>query len=274
MSIVSRYFFVLLFLSIFLNASILEKKVENLIGLNDYQTHKSLIQLLLKDEKKFLINEKINYRKLFKELQRNGLLNLRLDKPKDISIKFKVLNKNLKAYKILNDTMQSLGYGYFFTEFMQYDEDSFLNWKITFKAEYMIDPVEFTQDLSKAGCIITNVENLGDESWFYEIDFIDAFISNSIKIEKNEKVKFQKPLRPFLLNVVAAKKLQVISRNLNNWFPHIVFFGKDLEVLKVIKKDRIYRGFKTTIPKGTKYVKITDLYNLINIKRGLTVIVR
>lgn len=274
MPIAIKYFFIFLFLSIFLNASILEKKVENIIGISDYQTHKSLIQLLLKDEKKFLINEKINYRKLFKELQRNGLLNLRLDKPKDISIEFKVLNKNLKAYKILNDTMQSLGYGYFFTEFMNYDTNSSLRWKITFKAEYMIDPVEFTQDLSKAGCIITNVENLGDENWFYEIDFIDAFISNSIKIEKNEKVKFQKPLRAFLIDIEDGKKLQVISRNLNNWFPHIVFFDKNLQVLKVIKKDRIYKGFKTTIPEGTKYVKITDLYNLINIKRGLTVIVR
>ena len=71
-----------------------------------------------------------------------------------------------------------------------------------------------------------------------------------------------------------GKSLQIISRNLNNWFPNIVFFDKDLRVLKMIKRDRIYKGLKTEIPDGTIYIKITDMYNLINIKRGLSIIVR
>lgn len=265
---------VFIFFATLVQANVLEDKVKNIIGQKDYNTHKNLIKLILKDEQKFYVNGKIRYYNLFKELQYNGLLNLRLDKPKEITIEFKILDKNIKSYKILNDTMQSLGYRYFFTKSMQYDEQNKLVWKIVFKAEYMLDPVVLLKELQQNNCKVLDVQKKQKDYWYYEIDFESSKISKATKIEKNEKVRFPKPLRAFFLKVEDGKQLQVISRTLNNWFPHIVFFDKDLKILGMIKKDRIYRGFKTKIPKGTKYLKITDLYNLVNIKRGLTIIVR
>ena len=97
---------------------------------------------------------------------------------------------------------------------------------------------------------------------------------HNIKIEKNERVKFHKPLQPYILSVDDVKSLEIRSHNLNNWFPSIVFFDKDLKILDVAKKDKIYRRYKIEVPKNTKYIKIADLYNLINIKRGLTITVR
>ncbi len=270
-----KYFIVsLLFSLTILNGSILYDKVENIIGQNEYKVHKGLIHLLFKDEKKFLNDTDIKYYELFNELQENGLLNLHLDKPKDITIEFKILNKNLKAYKILNDTMRALGYRYFFTKSMDISENQELLWKIVFKAEYMLDPVVLLKDLRLNNCKIIEVTNKDSNHWYYEIDFSDSVLSSAINIEKNEKVKFSKPLRAFFLDVENGKKLQITSRKLNNWFPHIVFFDKDLKVLKTIKKNRIYHGLNIKIPLGTKYIKITDKYNLINIKRGLTIIVR
>ena len=84
----------------------------------------------------------------------------------------------------------------------------------------------------------------------------------------------QKPLRPYLLEVKNATKLRVIGRTLNHWFPYIAFYDKHLNVLKVIKKNRVYRGYRVNVPHGTKYIKISDLYTLINIKRGLSIIVK
>ena len=270
-----RYLIVsLLFSLTILNGSILYQKIENIIGQNEYKIHKGLISLLFKDEKEFLQDGKIKYYNLFSQLQENGLLNLHLNKPKDITIEFKILNKNLKAYKILNETMQSLGYGYFFTKSMEICEDQELFWTIAFKAEYMLDPVVLLKELRLNSCKIIEVTNKSNNHWYYEIDFSEAILSRAIKIEKNEKIKFNKPLRAFFLNIEDGKKLQIISRKLNNWFPHIVFFDRDLKVLKTVKKNRIYHGLNTKIPLGTKYIKITDKYNLINIKRGLTIIVR
>jgi len=270
-----RYFLSILIVSLtLLNSSILHDKVKNIIGGDKYQTHKGLINLILKDEKKFLDNEKIKYYKLLETLQSNGLLDLRLDKPKEITIEFKILSKNIKSYKILNDTLHAIGYRYFFTKSMNLNENKELIWNIRFKAEYMLDPVVLLKELMLHNCKVISVVSKTNEHWYYEIDFNNSKIVEATKIEKNERVKFQKPLRAFFLRVDDAKSLQVISRNLNNWFPHIVFFDKDLTVLNVIKKNRIYKGFTTKVPKSTKYIKITDLYNLINIKRGLTLIVR
>lgn len=262
------------FCTTLLSASVLHDKVKNLIGQNNYTVHNSLINMLLKDESKFVINEKILYFKLFKELQQNGLLNLKLDKPRDITIEFKTDNQNIKAYKILNDAMQALGYRYFFTKSMKLDENNQLVWKIMFKTEYMLDPVMFISELQLNNCKVTDVVNKANNHWYYEVNFDNARLNSAKKVSKFEKLKFSKPLRAIFLKVDAPTSLFVLSRNLNNWFPSIVFYDKDLNVLEVIKKDDVHKQFKTKIPVETKYIKIDDLYNLVNIKRGLTVIVR
>jgi len=263
-----------IFFSTFLNASVIKEKVENIIGTNDYRIHNSLIELLFQDDSKYIVNEKIKYYKLFKTLQEKGLLNLKLSKPSDIEIEFKSVNNNFKSYKILNDTMQVLGYRYFFTKSMSVSEEENLMWNIVFKAEYMLDPVVLLNELRQNGCKVLEVVNNGSNKWSYTLDFTNSELTNALKIDKNERIRFQKPLRAYMLKIENAESLQVISRNLNHWFPHIVFFDKDLKVLSTIKKDRVYKGLKIQIPNDTKYVKITDLYNLINIKRGLSIIVR
>ena len=270
-----RSFIVFFILSLtILNADILEDKIKNIIGEKNFKIHQNFINLLFKNKSDFIVNDKIKYFNLFKELKNNGLLNLRLNKPQDIMIDFYALNKNMKAYKVLNDAMQSLGYRYFFTKSLDKNDTNQLVWKIALRAEYMLDPVMLLDELQQKNCKVLNIEKKSSNNWHYEIDFDTAILNDTIKIDKNEKIKFQKPLQEYFISVNEISSLQVISRKLNRWFPYIVFFDKDLKVLKVIKKDRFYKGFKTKAPKLTKYIKITDLYNLINIKRGLTVIVR
>jgi hypothetical protein len=266
-------FLILIFCVTTLSASILEKKIENLIGEKEYRIHQNLIGLLFKKESRYLIDEKINYYNLFQELKSNGLLKLRFNKPKDIVIEFKSLSKSLKAYKTLTDTMKSLGYRHFFTKSLDKENDV-LTWKITFKTEYMLDPVVLIKELQLKNCKILQVENRSSNYWYYEIDFNNSILNKSIKIEKNERVKFHKPLKPYILNVDDAQSVNIRSHNLNNWFPNVSFFDKDLVILKVVKRDRIYNSYKIEIPQNTKYIKIDDLYNLINIKRGLTITVR
>ena len=256
-----------------LNGSVLEEKIENLIGQKEYKLHQNLIGLLFKDKGRYLIDDRINYYNLVKELKSNGLLKLRFNRPKDIVIEFKSLSKSLKAYKTLTDTMKSLGYRHFFTKSLD-KKDDVLTWKITFKTEYMLDPVVLLKELQLKNCKILQVENRSLNYWYYEIDFKDSILNTAIKIEKNERVKFHKPLKPYMLSVEDIINLEIRSHGLNNWFPNITFFDKDLTILDVIKRDRIYRKYKLEVPENTKYIKITDLYNLINIKRGLTIIVR
>ena len=268
-----KIFLSFIFFSLFLQADILDNKIKNIIGERRYLINKNLINLIFKHKEQFILNDKINYYKLFTKLKKNGLLQLKLSKPQDINIEFDITNKGFKAYKILNDTMGSLGYGYFFTKSLK-KQNNELIWKIVFRAEYMVDSGILIKELQKNSCKILDVKNLSKNSWYYKIDVDNAILSNAIKVDNNEKVKFQKPLNAYMIKVNDAKKMSIYSRKLNNWFPSLVFFDKDLKVLKVIKKNRVYRKYHINLPKNTAYIKITDLFNLINIKRGLTVVVQ
>ncbi|MEA3352767.1 MAG: hypothetical protein U9Q33_02980 [Campylobacterota bacterium] len=269
-----RAIFISLVTFVYLDADILDDNIKNILGTKEYKIHKNLITLLFKDRDKYIINEKIRYHKVFSTLKQNGLLDLELNKPSNITLEFRSVNKNAKAYKMLNDTLKALGYRYFFTNSLTIDENSQMLWKISFKTEYMIDPVFLLKELQQKNCKILKVEKKALDHWYYELDFNDSFINQAYRIEKDEKVSFQKPLQEYMLEIEDVKTLQVISKKLNNWYPYIVFFDKDLRLLNIIKKNRIYKGYKTKIPPKTKYIKISDMYNLINIKRGLSIIVR
>jgi len=266
----------IIFFATIINASIIKDKVKNIIGKTEYNHHKNLINMLFDDNSKFIVNNKIRYNHLLKELQKNGLLKLKFDKPTEIVLKFTIKNNNksIRAFKIINDTMQAMGYRYFFTKTMNVDSKNTLTWEVRFKAEYMTDPVVFIEELYKNNCKVINIENIKSNNWLYELDFSQASLNSALKVEKYEKLKFTKPLRAILLKVNNAKRLSATSRHLNRWFPHIVFFNKDLTILGIVKKDKVHRNLTTLVPHNTKYIKITDMYNLINIKRGLTIIVR
>lgn len=263
-----------LFLSSLFSDQLVYEKIENIVGYKSYQENKALIELLFKNEQKYIVNGKLRYFNIFSELKRNGLLDFEYNKSKLRTIKFKIINKPLKGYYILNSILKSLGYDFILTKkFSKLSKDDAI-WEINYDSDFMLDPVIFLNELQQKNCKIANVENRSLYSWNYEIDFNDAILLDAVKIEKNEKVKFQKPLKDYILMVDDLQRLQILSRKLNNWFPYIVFYDNDLNILGQIKKNRVYKGITLRVPKGTKYIKITDLYNLINIKRGLSIIVK
>lgn len=268
-------FLLLLFVS-FLQGDFLHKKIQNLIGNQNYNIHKNLISLLLKDRYKFESRGQIRYYNLIKTLRENGLMDLKLSSPRYIQIEFAIVNRPLKGYKLLKETLENIGYRYYFTTHLEKNGENTnkLFWKIKLKTEYMLNPQVLLKELQQKNCKISNIVNRGNNSWYYELDFSKAKVYSAVKIDKDEKLILQKPLKPYFLTFDKINSVTIISRKLNNWFPYIVFFDKDLNTLKVIKKNRVYKGFRANAPKGTKYMKISDSYNLINIKRGLSVIAR
>jgi len=69
-------------------------------------------------------------------------------------------------------------------------------------------------------------------------------------------------------------QLEIISRRLNRWYPHIIFYDNELNILDVRKVDKATKRIRFNIPDNCIYIMVKDIYNLVNIKRGLTVIVR
>ena len=254
--------------------TLLLNKIENLIGTQSFNTHKNLITLIFKNEEDFSIGKNLNYIEILNKLKENGLLKLRLPKPKEILVEFRTNHDPIKSLKILNDTLKSLGYYYFFTKKTKYNGKGDLYWSIKLKTRAVIDPLILAIELKNHNSQIINITKKENDNWEFIIDTLYSDIKDALFIDKNEKVSFKKPLKPYLIKINKATKLEVLSKKLNNWYPHIVFYDQHLNILRVIKEDFLTKQLSIKIPKNSTYIKVTDLYTLINIKRGLIISIK
>jgi len=265
----------------FLNASLLDDKIKNIVGEKEYIFHKNLIDSFISDSSLYYMGDKINYNSVLKMLSENGLLKLKYNQPQNINIIFEISSNPLKSVKIIKDTLSSMGYSYYFTKSLtqkveRYNETNNVKvlWTINLKSEYMIDPFVFNEELNVVGGATRDIVKLDDTTWKYTIDTNNANLLNSKKIILGEKLKLTKPLNPYVFRVDNnATNLKVFSRRLNNWHPRISFYDKDLNSISSEKKERKYKGISVSIPLSTYYIKIDDRYTLTNIRRGLTVLV-
>lgn len=262
------------FTLVLVQGSILDDKIENFLGDSEYKKHHKLINILFENEEDFSDGETLKLSKILKVLKQNGLLNLKYDKPKELLVEFSISDSVVKSLKVLNDSLKSLGYYYYFTKKTISNADGSLHWVIKLQAEYAMDPLILSNELKLKEIFVKNITRIDSTHWKYEFDTKNAKMAKAIKIESNEKISFDKPLDNYLIEINNVDTLKIISRKLNRWYPYIVFYDEDLKVLKTIEKRRIYKGIKTSIPDNTTYIKIGDIYNLINIKRGLSIIVQ
>lgn len=252
---------------------ILYEKIENLIGTQEFNTHKNLIHLLFRNKQHYSSDTQLKYIPILEELKKNGLLKLRLNQPKEITVEFLTNADPIKSLKILNDTLKSLGYYYYFTKKTLYDGQGNMVWTIRLKTSYAIDPFILSKELAEYEVRITSISR-DKNNWQYNINTQNANMRRAIFIDTNEKVSLPKPLKPYFFKINEAKKLIIRSRTLNNWYPHVVFYDTHLNILKTVKKNRMFKGLTMSIPPTSRYIKVTDLYTLINIKRGLSIITK
>jgi hypothetical protein len=256
-----------------LQADLLEDKIKVIIGEKEFTTHQNLINYIFKNRSNYQYGESLNYISVLKKLNEKGLLKLGFAKPKDILIEFQTNSNPLKSLKILKDTLKSLGYYYYFTKSTQYNGQNSLIWNIKLKTEAAIDPLVLSNELLKKDCRIMDIQREGDK-WTYVINTDFAVLKDAVYVTTNERVVLKKPLKPYFIRIDEAKQVYIVSRILNKWFPNVVFYDKHLNILNVTNKNKVYRNIKLAIPEGTKYIKISDLYTLINIKRGLSVVIK
>jgi hypothetical protein len=258
--------------SLTLKADFIEDKVINIIGQENYDLHKNLVEDVIKDKNTFYDNKNLNYTNLLKNLKEKGLLNLSLPEQTDIRVTFSLLGSNKKGFKIVKDILSNIGYSYYLTDFIQ-NIDGNLVWRINFKSEFALDPYTFSTELNKFRTTITDINKITNTNWEYKIDAENGILDNLQIVFLDEKLTLPMPFEPYILSLPNARELLIASSTSNSWVPKISFYDKELNALGTIEMDKVYDGLKVAIPKNSKYVKISDRYTLLNLKRGLSVLV-
>jgi len=259
----------LFFIIINLYGDKLEESVKSLVSEQTYQRHYKLIKKIFQNSQDYYVTpNKIDILKVIKNLKENGLLNLFFDTPKKNIITFKTNSNPLFFMKIVEDNLRNMGYSLFFTKSVDYDE--IFEWKIDFVSEYTLDPELFAKFLQQNGCEIIEIKRVSDTEWEYFINIDNAYI-NAKKLILKEKIRLKRPMSEYWLNVSVGKKISIASFGGNRWYPKITIFDKNLNILKVYKKDEKTDWIVFYLPQNAYYIKISDLYTLSNLKYGLRV---
>ncbi len=260
---------ILLFIC-FVYGDLLDNKIKSFVGENRYYTQQKIINIILGNKKQYINNDKVDVIKLLKVLKKNGFVNLVLKSPKSVKITFKVQHDALLFLKIINDSLNSIGFNFYMTKEAVKNSDGFI-WTIVMNTEYLIDPISLSKELRKRGCIIEDISKKDNLDWTYTVSMSKAKLFAK-KILSDVTYKLKKPIKAYWLNIPSSvKELFIKSYPLNRWHPYIVFYDKGLKILSTYESDGVKGNLKLQIPLETKYIMIDDEYTLSNIRSGLTI---
>ena len=231
--------------------------IKNLIGEEKYKTYYALLKPILNETS---LQKTISY------LQNNGLLDIFFEKPKYIHPTFVFLNNNpIFNTKTLYDTLNTLGYYYFYPIKVSKEK----NFKITIemKSTHYIDPLIFLQTISQKGCKVKSI--IKNKNYTYYLDCKNEK-TEATKVVEN-KIKLINAKGLYWLNPNGFKKILITTSKYDNWYPYVVFYDKNLNILNIIAKENSQRSIYLKIPIECKYIKVKDNFSKVNFKRGIYV---
>ena len=249
------------------SSELLVQKIKTLIDSNVYKQNKDYINIIFTPVSDYFVGERLNSVKVIQTLKDNGLLNLFFTKPSELKLTFKTSGSPLFFVKLMSDSLRNIGYYRYVTTESNLNSSEF-TWAIALTSEYATDPLILQKELKKSGCDIVDIQRNSSTEWVYSIDMRDGHLSLET-LESDSEIKLKRSLYAYWLNVSNIQNIKIQSSVRNSWYPYVTYYDSSLHLLKIIKKDKKTSRINLKIPKSAKYIKISDLYTLKNIKDPL-----
>lgn len=242
-------------------------KIKSFLSEKSYENNKDFINVIFEPKSDFYIKDRVNAVKVIQTLKNNGLLNLFFKSPQDFRLNFKTSGFPLFFVKIMEDTLQNIGYFRYVTTASNFDTSEF-SWSIDLTSEYATDPLILQNELHKSGCNIVDVEKNSAKEWTYTIDITNGYL-NVAQLHAGEELKLRRSLYAQWLDISKIRSLKIKSSIRNRWYPYIAYYDASLHLLNIVKKNKIYKNLTLAIPKNAKYIKISDMFTLKNVRDSL-----
>lgn len=263
---------ILVFLSVSLFASALDESIKGLVDERQYEKHKVLIDLLFQDKKSFYIGDRVDVIKVIQVLKENGLLELFYDKPTLTHLTFISNTKQTLFLKLINDTLQEMGFTYYFIDSVKYAQGT-IEWSISYMGNYAVDPDILSKRLKPHGAYIAAITKESYNQFEYVINMHRAKY-NTKKLIPNESYTIDKALEDIMLDVGLGRNIMIQPLAGSFWYPSVVLYDKNLNIIDVITQDRVRQTLYINLTDQTQYISISDLYQLENLNGGLRVKLR
>lgn len=262
----------ILFLVLFLWGDGIDESIENFIGKESFYTNQNFINRLFKDKQKFYTSgHNLDYYVILKTLKDNGLLELVFKRPSEVRLSFRAKTKPIFLTHTINNTLSSLGYSYFTVSKAQYSQSQS---ELTFLlvTEHIVDPVVMLNELKKRGLGAKSVYRVNSFDWVYELEIQDWVIMNAIRLEKAGRLELKNISGEYWFETKKAGSLKITKRNNKvDWFPRIVLFDKNLQILEIVTQESLAKSAEISITDQTAFVMVTDLNNPARLKYGITI---
>jgi hypothetical protein len=246
---------------------LLTQKIKTFINDSVYEQNRAFIGIIFSPTSNFYAQERVDVVKVAQTLKENGLLNLFFNKPQDLKLTFKTNGAPLFFVKIMGDSLRNIGYYRYVTTESNLNSSEF-TWSIVLSSEYATDPVILQKELNKSNCQIIDIHKNSLTDWEYTVDMSHANL-NVETLQSGTDFELKRSLYAQWLNVSTVKNLKIKSSSKNSWYPYIAYYDSSLHLLKVIKQDEKTTFISLETPRGAKYMKISDLYTMKNIKEDL-----
>ena len=242
-------------------------KIKSFISEKAYNDNEAFINVIFDPKSAYYTKDRVDAVKIVQTLKNNGLLNLFFKSPQEFSLTFKTNGSPIFFVRIMDDVLSGIGYFRYVTSGAHLNESEF-SWTINLTSEYMTDPLILQNALQKNGCDIIDISRDSAKAWSYIIDINNGELNVPV-LEDGKKVQLKRSLYAHWFNVSQIRGLEVQSSRRNHWYPYISYYDASLHLVKLLKRDRVYKSISLLIPKNAKYMKISDLYTLKNLRDGL-----
>lgn len=250
------------------DGELLIKKIKSLVNPATFTKDRAYIETIFSPKEDYFRNDgKVDSLKVIRVLKENGLLNLFFKKPRDIDITFKTQGEPRLFVKIMSDSLQNIGYYKYVTSESTLNEAEFV-WKISLTSEYAADPLVLSQELKKSNCEIVDIIRENETNWSYVIDMKNAKLDVAV-LQHKEELRLKRSLYAYWIDVSKVDNIKITCSNRNEWYPHIAYYDRFLRLLRVDKIDEKTTDLLLRRGEDTHYIKISDIYNLKNIKEDL-----
>jgi len=259
----------ILYLSLNADTNI-DNAVSNIIGVDDFNTHRNLINRIFQDSTSFYNKGSLDYIEISQALQNNNLLKLSLGYIQNIDMDFIFSHDPKKSFKNINDILRVLGQRNYITT-SQVVVDNQLKWSIKVQTATAISPLRLSQELQSINCRIVDIKKEGNNKWSYYIDSRKASVYKAEDLVTKDSVSFRKPTKPYMVEIADTNLVQIESKSGNKWYPSIVFYDTNFNVIKIFESEELHKNLQIDVPTNCRFIKIDDFYALTNIKNGLTI---
>lgn len=252
----------------------IDYKVMQLLGVQEYKTNQKFIQRLFSNQGYYLSDAKQpDLYKISNTLKQNGLLKLTFKQPMELEISFSVSENPATFTSVLYDVLNEMGYYYFLLKESSLEEQKF-KFILSMNTEYAIDPTLLQEKLHHYGYRVQSIERSSIHQWNYTITNHTFQYPKATKLTTNETNHKANLKGEYWYQIEQGKRLEVKSSNGILWYPKLIFFDKNLNILEITSSQKSSQAIQKEIPKGAMFVKITDTYLPITTKNGLDVMLK